>query len=202
MANTKFKPRSILTPEGMLMFNHLFVAEPVVRGGDPRFNFTLILTDEKPLGANASPEWKDMRAAVAEAIDHEWGAGKCKDAAFVKTLRLPFRDALEKSKYTGFVQGKVFINPWTKDRPGIVDANCVDIIDPKAVWAGQLCRATVVFFPYDQGGNKGVSCMLNNVQITNASMPRMDGKKAAAADFTKVGNGTTAPADEEEDSPF
>jgi hypothetical protein len=200
----KFKPRSILTPEGMLMFNHLTEASPRFPGNDLDFNFVLLMQDEKPLGVNASAEWKDMRAAIAEAIDFEWGAGMCKDAAFVKTLQLPFKDALLKKQYTGFVAGKVFMNPWTKERPGIVDENLQDIIDPKKIWAGQMCRATVVFFPYDVSvKSRGISVMVNNVQITKSDMPRMDGKRNAQADFTKVGTGATASApDEDTESPF
>lgn len=186
---------SLKTPVGMLMFEHLFVARPVVAGGEPRFNFVLLLDE----AAQKTPEYKALRAACAEAVDAEFGKGKAADASFMRSLRTPFRPAAEKDKYTGFTAGKVFIAPWTKTKPGIVDGNLQEITAPRDVWAGQLCRATVQPFAYHQGGNKGVAFMLNNIQITKADMPRMDGRKNAAEDFDPV-DGT--PSNAADDSPF
>lgn len=179
----------------MGMFTHLFVPKPVVAGGDPRFSL-IILFDKD---AQASPEFKDLKTDVAAAIDAEFGPGKSRDAAFVKTLRMPFRDALEKKQYTGFTEGKVFIAPWTKEKPGVVDGRRQDITAPADVWAGQLVRATVSAFAYNQGANKGVNFMLSNVQVTKADMPRMDGRKTASEEFDDV----DPPADDDDnDVPF
>ena len=186
---------SLRTPTGMLMFEHIFVAKPVVPGGEPRFNMTLVFDPD----AQASPEYKALRVAVAQAIDGKWGAGKSKDRAFTDKLRLPFRDALEKKQYSGFIAGYTFIAPWTKSKPGLVDGNLQDITAPADVWAGQLARATVAPFAYDQGANRGVNFMLNNVQITKADMPRMDGKRNASADFDRAEGAAEAEAD---DAPF
>jgi hypothetical protein len=201
----KFKPRPILTPTGMLMFNHLTTKSPRFPGGDPVFNFVLLMDNEKPLGAKASAEWKDMRAGIAEAIDAEWGAGKSQDAAFVGKLQLPIHDATEKSKYTGFVPGKVYISPWTKEAPRIDNLQRKAILDANDIWAGQLARAVVVFFPYDYSANsKGVGVMLNGVQIMKSDMPRMDGRTSgsngpsAFPDDQEAG----ADADAEDQSPF
>jgi hypothetical protein len=200
---TKFKARPVLTPTGMLMFNHLTEASPRFPGGPSVYNFTLLMDDEKPLGVNASPAWKDMRAAIAEAIDFEWGTGKSQDAAFVKTLRLPIHDASVKSKYTGFVPGKCFINPWSKSAPFVCDRSKNEIINPAQIWAGQLVRAEVVFFPYGVSAtSQGVSVLVNSVQIIKSDMPRMDGKRTSGSLFDDLpddGTGATADADA---SPF
>ena len=187
--------KSIRTPVGVLMFEHLFVARPVVAGGEPRFNMVLVFD----AAAQATQEYKNLRAAAAEAVDATFGAGKSKDKAFMASLRSPFRDAQEKKQYNGFDAGKVFICPWTKSKPGLVDGNLQDITAPSDVWAGQLARATVVAFAYNQGANKGVNFMLNNVQITASDMPRMDGKKNASADFEATG-AAGASADDDDDN--
>jgi hypothetical protein len=189
---------SLRTPTGMLMFEHLFVAKPVVQGGEPRFNFVLLLDAE----AQTTAEYKALRTACAAAIDAEFGTGKSRDKVFVGTLRSPFRDALEKQQYAGFTAGKIFIAPWTKSKPGLVDGNLQDITAASDVFAGQLCRATVTPFAYNQGANKGVNFMLNNVQIVKSDMPRMDGRKAASGDFERVDGAGAPAADDDSDAPF
>lgn len=186
---------SIKTPTGMLMFEHLFVAKPVVAGGEPRFNFVLLLDED----AQATEAFMNLRRGALEAIEAQF-PGKSKDTAFLKTLRSPFRDAMEKQQYSGFTAGKIFIAPWTKTKPGLVDGALQDIHAPTDVWAGQLVRATVTPFAYNQGANKGVNFMLNNAQIVKSDMPRMDGRKNAASDFDAVeGSGGSNP---DNDSPF
>lgn len=189
---------SILTPPGMGMFVHLFVPKPVVAGGEPRFNIILLFDKE----AQETPAYKALKKGVAEAIDAKFGAGKSRDQAFIAKLRMPFRDAAEKKQYSGFMPGMTFINPWTKERPGIVDGKLHDIITASDVWAGQMMRATVTPFAYDQGANKGASFMLNNVQIVKSDMPRMDGRKNANQDFDPVEGDAAAVPNDDADIPF
>lgn len=188
---------TVRTPQGMLSFPHLFVPKPAVPGGEPRFSLSIVLDK----AAQASPEYKALRQAVAAAIDEKFGAGKSRDANFVKTLRLPFRDATEK-QYAGYEAGKVFISAWTKNKPGLVDGDLQDITAPADVWAGQTARATVGVFAYAQSGNKGVGLVLYNVQITNADMPRMDGRKNAAQDFDAVGGVDDSNGGVDDRAPF
>src|SRR3954470_10902991 len=96
----------VCTPPGMLSFPHLFVPKPIVAGGEPRYSLVLVFDQ----AAQALPEYRALKTAVAAAIDAKWGNGKSKDAAFVRKLRLPFRDAGEKTKYAGYEQGFRFIS--------------------------------------------------------------------------------------------
>jgi hypothetical protein len=185
---------SLMTPTGILSFPNLFVARAAVPGGEPRFSLNLIFNDE----AIKTAEYQALRKAVAEAIDGEWGAGKASDAKFVGSLRLPFRKTSEK-EYAGYDQGTVFVHAWTKQKPGLVDARLQDILVPDDVWAGQLARATVRPFAYQQSGNKGVSFALENVQIVKKAMPRLDGRVEAKKAFGAVEGDDPAP---ENDVPF
>lgn len=189
---------ALRTPIGILSFPNLFVARAAVQGGEPRFSLNLIFDEP----ATKSPEYQALRAAVAEAIDNEWGVGKSKDAKFVQGLRLPFRKASEK-QYAGYDKGVIFVHAWSKQKPGVVDAQRQDILVPDDVWAGQLARATVRCFAYNQSGNKGVSFALENVQIAKKDMPRLDGRVAANAAFDDLpvdGGNAAAPAGD--DAPF
>lgn len=169
---------SVITPSGTVCFPSLFEARSAVPGQEPRFNL-IILMDE---AAQKSAEFKALQNEIAAAAEEKWGK------KLPANLRMPIRKAEEKSQYDGFTDGKVFIQPWTKQKPGLVDASNQEIHVKDDVWAGQLGRAYVRPFAYDTQGNKGVGLMLEHVQITKKDRPRMDGRKAATAVFGAVEN--------------
>jgi hypothetical protein len=163
------------------MFPHLFVPRERAPNSEAVFNL-ILLFDE---AAQRDPLYAQLKQAVGLAIDAKFGAGKSRDANWLKQIkfRSPFRDATEKDKYQGFTQGKIFINPWTKSKPGVVNAGNNIIYTPGDVWAGQLARVTVSPFAYSTAGNTGCSLMLDNVQVVKADMPRMDGRQDAQQAF-------------------
>lgn len=168
----------LITPSGVLSFPHLYVARPPVRGAEPRFSCTIIFD----AAAQATPEYKALKEAAHAVALAEFGSAKLADKNFMKKFRSPFRDASEKS-YEGYDEGSIFISPWTKKRPGVVDARLQDITVPDDVWAGQLVRGDVNPFAYSEGGNYGVSFGLNNIQVIKRKMPRLDGRRAANKAF-------------------
>jgi hypothetical protein len=170
----------------MIMFPHLFVPRPRAPNSEAVFNL-ILLFDEN---INKDPTYIALKQAVAAAVDEEFGPGKSRDGEWLRKVkfRSPFRDALEKDKYAGFTAGKWFINPWTKSKPGVVDAGApgrrpMPIHAVADVWAGQLGRVTVSPYAYSTAGNTGCSLMLDNVQIVKQDMPRMDGRQAAENAF-------------------
>jgi hypothetical protein len=183
---------ALITPVGMISFPHLFDARAAGPGQDPAYSVS-ILFDAK---AQQSPEYTELRkAAYAKGVE-KWGADKMKDAAFTRTLRMPFRSTDEKS-YAGYEDGMTFISARTKDRPGVVDARNQEITVPTDVFPGQLGRLFVSPFAYDRNGNKGISFALNHVQITKAKMPRLDGRKAATEAFPIYDDGEGDEIDEQ-----
>jgi hypothetical protein len=170
---------SLITPYGILSFPHLFTARAAAEGATPRFSCSILFNKEQ----QASAEYAALKAAVRAAIAEEWGDAKAKDAAFLKTLRNPFRDAAEK-EYEGYDPGMVFIAAWNNNKPGVVNLQTQPILDPADVWAGQLARLYVRPFAYQQSGNKGVSFSLQHVQILKSEgMRRLDGRKSAEQAF-------------------
>jgi Protein of unknown function (DUF2815) len=172
--------QSVITPYGKIAFPNLFEARAVPgTGNDPRFSVTLIFDE----AAQKKPEYKALQDEILAAANEKFPGLKGKFGA----LRMPLRKGEEKSEqYAGFDPGTVFISPWTKERPGLVDRNRNEILTKAEVWAGQLARARVRPFAYDTSGNKGVGLMLEHVQIVKADMPRIDGRKSAAEVFTDV----------------
>jgi hypothetical protein len=172
-----------MTPIGTLCFvDSLFKAKPRQEGSD-KLAYSCIIGFDKT--AMNTQQYQDLRAAVAAAAADKWGGTKAADPAFMRSLRLPFRNASEK-EYEGFDKFEVYISPWSpgdKKAPGVVDINGTDITVPGDVWSGQLGRATVRAFAYDNSGNKGVAFMLEHVQIVKADMPRVDGRRSAQKAF-------------------
>jgi len=166
MANT------LRTPTGTSSFVHLFTPRAVTPGAEPRFSMN-ILFDE---AAQKSNEFIALKAEVAAVVKEKWPTGA------PSGLRNPFRDAGEKD-YAGYDEGIIYINPWSKQKPGVCDGRLQDVLAPDDVFPGQLVKATVRAFAYDNSGNKGVSFGLQNVQIVKADMPRLDGKRSASNDF-------------------
>ena len=190
---------SVLTPTGIMSFPNLFVPKPPAPGAEPRFGLNLILDR----AAQADPQYAALRRLVGECIDEKWGAGKSRDMDWIKRqkIKTPFRPSAERD-YTGYdVDGGVFISPWSKNKPGLVDARRQDILVPGDVWSGQLVRCTVHAFAYDTSGNKGVAFNLNNVQVVKQDMPRLDGRKAAKDEFGDV-EGSAPAGTTDSEPPF
>lgn len=163
------------TPYGTLAFPHLFQPKPRAEGGEPVFSATIIHSPAQ----QQSPAYKALQDACIDAARKEWG-----EKINLREIRMPFRDAAEKSgKYNGFEEGHIFLNPWTKDKPGIVNSLRQDVLLPEEVWAGQLVRFNVTPFAWTNSGKKGVSLALNHVQIIKGDMPRIDGRGSASKVF-------------------
>lgn len=165
---------AINTPYATLSFQNLFTPRPRAEGGEPVYSCALIFDPAQ----QKSPKYKALVEACNEAARSEWG-----DNVNLKQIRMPFRDAGEKS-YEGYHAGDTFISPWSKNKPGIVDTNRQDILLPEEVWSGQLVRANVVPFAWTHTGKRGVSFGLNHVQVIQSQgRQRLDGRPTAGSAF-------------------
>jgi len=190
---------SVTTPIGLLSYPHLFVARAAAPNAEARFSCALLFDKT----AQQDPAFLELRRAIGVAIDDTFGQGKSRDKEFVASIRSPFRRT-ETKKTRGYsdMAGGIFIQPWSKDRPGVVDARLQLVTVPGDVWAGQMARCTVRAFAYDVSGNKGVSFNLNNVQICRTDGPRLDDRKKAEDEFDVYGDpvlvGAGAGVDDDE----
>jgi hypothetical protein len=165
--------KAVLTPVGLASFLNLKEPRAVVQGGEPRYSINLIFDEE----AQKSPEFKGLQEAIQAAIKEKW------PNKVPTNLRSPLRDGAEKEgQYEGYRAGTVFINPWSKERPGVVDAQRNEILDLGTVYAGMQARAFVRPFAYESGMNKGVGLLLDAVQFVKDGA-RIDGKTSAAKAF-------------------
>jgi Enterobacter phage Enc34, ssDNA-binding protein len=180
---------SLNTPYGTLSFPSLFQPRPRADGGEAVYSAVLIFSPVQQQDA----AYKALQDAVIATAKEEWG-----DKVNLKELKMPFRDAGEKEgAWAGFQRGHMFISPWTKTKPGIVNAQRQDILLPEEVWGGQMVRMNLSPYAWINSGRKGVSFALNHVQVVRTDTPRLDGRGSATTVFD---DGVVAEDDEE--TPF
>ena len=144
---------------GLVRFSYvnIFRSRAFRKGQDAKYSICLLIPkdDTKTLDK--------IRDAVDEAIEQgvssKWGGKK------PKNLHLPLRDGdEERADEAPEYEGMYFLNASSTQKPGIIDRDRNEILDPDEVYSGSWGRASINFFPYDSNGNKGVGVGLNNIQ--------------------------------------
>ena len=117
-------------------------------------------------------------AAVQDGIASKWGGKK------PGNLKLPLRDGdAERADEAPEYEGMYFLNCNSNQKPGIVDKDLNEILDPDEVYSGCWGRASINFFPFNTNGNKGVGVGLNNIQKLKDDEPLGAARASAESDF-------------------
>lgn len=173
---------SILTPPGVSSFLNLAKPRAITPDADERYGLTLIFDK----AAQQREEFKALEKAIDEALHKKW------PNRLPPGLKSPFRDGADKAGvYEGYHPGDIFISPWSKEKPGVVDADRQDMLDLAEVYAGWIARARVRPFAYDTAGKRGCSLFLDSVQFLRPGK-RLDGRKAASESYPDDGEGDEA----------
>jgi hypothetical protein len=77
----------------------------------------------------------------------------------------------------------MFLNANSVNKPGIVDADREEIMSKEEFYSGCFGRAAINFYAYNQSGNKGIACGLNNLQKLEDGDRLSGGGSTAAEDF-------------------
>lgn len=162
---------NVMTPKFRVSFANVFrPGRPLQEGAPPKYGLTMLF--------DAGTDLNELKKAAEQAVKDKWGDKP------PKLLRSPFRDQGEK-EFEGYVEGAVFINATSQQKPGLVDENVQSIIDESEFYSGCYARATIRAFAYDKGGNRGVAFGLQNVQKLADGDP-LGGRTPASADFEPV----------------
>lgn len=159
---------------GVVRFSYANVWEPKsINGSDEKYSVSLIIpkTDKKTI--------IQIEAAV-EAAKQE---GKAKFGGKIPAnLKLPLRDGdLDRSEDEAY-KNSYFINANSKERPGIVDKSVKPILDQSEFYSGCYGRASIAFYAFNQNGNKGIACGLQNLQKLMDGEP-LSSRSRAEDDF-------------------
>lgn len=169
------KTVKVTTPEFRVSFPNVFQAASAFDGQPPTYNIQMLFDKDTDLSK--------IHEACKQVAREKWPDKK------PANLRMPIRDGDEK-EYEQY-QGKMFANAKSKLKPGIVDQNLNEIIDPSDFYAGCYARATVTVYAYDKAGNKGVALGLQNLQKLRDGQA-FSGRTSATDDFEAVEGGETS----------
>lgn len=192
MSNEKVYRPNVMTPEFVASFPVLFTPKVNDLNGKEEYSVVALFRKGEDL--------KTLQKAAHEAAVEKFGPDK---ARWPKNLRSPFRDQGELER--DGVQpdrtepGAIFLRLKTTRKPGIVDQECQDIIDPHKVYGGCILRATVRAYAYSQAGNNGVSLALVNVQFLRDGEPFGAARIPASKEFSPVSGTADDTADDGSD---
>jgi hypothetical protein len=167
----------VITGLVRLSYAHLF--EPTAKddGGTKKYSCALLI----PKSDKATI--KKIEAAIAEA--KEQGKSSKFGGKIPAGLKLPLRDGDEERPDDEVYAGHYFVNASSVQKPGLVDRDRNQIIDPADLYSGCYVYASINFFAFNTSGNKGIACGLNNIMKVKDG-EALGGRARAEEDFADV----------------
>lgn len=171
------KTTRIITGKVRFSYANVFQPTAIDEGQTPKYNIAILIpkTDKKTLTAIDKAVQNAIAAGSTKLGDKN---GKVNKA----TLKLPLRDGDVDRPEEEAYAGHMFFNASSTRKPGIVDADRLEIISPDEFYSGCYGRASINFYAFNASGNKGIAAGLQNLQKL-ADGERLDGSTAAEDDF-------------------
>ncbi|MDY3910249.1 MAG: DUF2815 family protein [Eubacterium sp.] len=116
---------------------------------------------------------------VKEQSADKWGG------TIPNMIRLPLHDGDVEKPDNPIFQKNYYLNAKSKTAPQIVDEMVNPIVDHSQIYAGCYGNVSLVFYPYNVGGNKGIGVALGNIQKIKDG-PFLNGQVSAKAEFAPV----------------
>ena len=132
MAATK-----VITGKVRFSYVNIFKARGF-NGGDEKYSICLLIPKDDQ--ATLDKIEKAVQEAIKEGISSKWNGKK------PANLKLPLRDGDEDRPEAPEYAGMYFLNANSTQKPGIVDKDLVEIIDPEEVYSGCYGRASINFY--------------------------------------------------------
>lgn len=172
---------------GKVRFSYAHVFEPVTmaEGQDAKYQVSLII----PKSDLATLEKIEKAVEAAKVV----GKDKIsKNGKIMPGLKMPLRDGDEERPDNPEYANSMFVNCSSKIKPGIVDKDLNPIMSQDEFYSGCYGRASINFYAFNNAGNRGIACGLNNLQKL-ADGEALAGGASAEEDF----GGSNAFADED-----
>ncbi len=175
----KTNPTKVITgPKTRWSYANVWEAKAPVEGATPKFSVSLIIRKDDV--ATIEKIKKAMKAAYDEGLAKLRAASK--NVPTFEAISKPLHDGdLEKPDDPAYANA-YYLSANSVTKPGIVDADLNEIIDHSEVYSGVYGRASVNFYVYANGVNKGIACGLNNLQKISDGEP-LGSKASPESDF-------------------
>jgi hypothetical protein len=161
---------------GKVRFSYAHVHEPkaIQEGQKEKYSVSILIpkTDKVTI---------DKINKAIEAAKQE-GKGKW-NGKIPAVLKLPLRDGDAERPDDEAYEGCMFLNANSVNKPGIVGPDREEIMSNEEFYSGCFGRASINFYAYNQSGNKGIACGLNNLQKLEDGDRLSGGGSTAAEDF-------------------
>lgn len=161
-------------------WSYVNVWEPktLAEGAVPKYSISLIIpkSDTKTV--------EKIKNAISQAYQDGLSKlkGSSKSTPLLASLKTPLRDGDIDRADDSVYANSYFINANSNTQPGIVDKDCNPVTEKSVVYSGVFGRASIVFYAFNNNGNKGIACSLHNLQYIRSGEP-LGGKASAEADF-------------------
>ena len=166
----------VITGKVRFSYVNIFNSRAFKAGQDAKYSVCLLIPKEDK--ATIKKINAAIEEAVQEGIASKWGGKK------PANLKLPLRDGDdERADEAPEYEGMYFLNANSTQKPGIVDKDLNEILDPDEVYSGCWGRASINFYAFSVNGNKGVGVGLNNIQKLKDDTRLGAARPSAESDF-------------------
>jgi len=170
----------VITGKVRLSYCNLFKPRAMEDGQDPKYSCTVLVPKSD----------KATLTKLKAAIDAAKQAGASLFGGKVpNNVKISMHDGDGEKpnggEYGEECKGHYVINASSKQKPGIVDKSCQEIIDSTEVYSGCYARVSLNFYAFSKAGNKGIACGLNNVQKI-ADGDYLGGRSRAEDEFEAI----------------
>ena len=164
----------VITGKVRFSYVNIFRSRAFNDGQDAKYSICLLIP--KSDKATIKKVKAAIEEAVQEGVSSKWSGRK------PGNLKLPLRDGDdERAEEAPEYAGMYFLNANSKTKPGIIDRDRNEILDPEEVYSGCWGRASINFYAFDSHGNRGVGVGLNNIQKLKDG-ERLGSARASAED--------------------
>jgi Protein of unknown function (DUF2815) len=179
MAEAKAKKTRIVTARGRAFYANALMVPKANDQGVDKYSIQFLIPKNSP---GVAP----ILAAVEEAkraYETKFNGGKKLGEAWAM-MQTPLRDGdaeLASGKQTDRdYAGHLFFNASSTDKPGLVDKDVQEIVDPREIYSGMFVKIDVNFYPF-ANKTRGVAAGLNHVQKVGDGEPKSGAGSASGA---------------------
>ena len=166
----------VVTGKVRFSYVNIFKSRAFQTDQDAKFSICLLIPKDDKATLKKIKEAVDE--AIQEGISSKWNGKK------PANVKLPLRDGdEERADEAPEYEGMMFLNANSTQKPGIVDKDLNEILDPDEVYSGCWGRASINFYPFSVNGNKGIGVGLNNVQKLKDGEHLGAARASAESDF-------------------
>lgn len=178
MNNTNKTTKVILGKNTIWSYANVWTPKALNENATPKYSVSCIIKKD-------SPDVEKIKNAIKCAYEDGLSKlkGNSKSAPSLDAIKTPLRDGDKERPDDPIYKGCYFVNANSTSAPGIVDKDVNPILDHNEVYSGCKGRVSITFYCFNNSGNRGIACNLNNLQKWFDGEP-LGGKPSAELDFS------------------